>query len=96
VFQSPFFANALTLAAIAVLRIKVPLLIIFFLYFLIGANVSGLCVVALSRNLKLTTTLDRVITQNPCYVVVFFFIFFCGGYFFRLIFNELRYFNKIL
>jgi hypothetical protein len=28
----------------------------------------GLCVVALSRNLKLTTTLDRAITQNPCYV----------------------------
>ena len=34
----------------------------------ISANVSGLCVVALSRNLKLTTTLDRAITQNPCYV----------------------------
>ena len=33
-----------------------------------GYNVSGLCVVALNRNLKLTTTLDRVITQNPCYV----------------------------
>ena len=31
-------------------------------------NVSGLCVVALSINLKLTTTLDRAITQNPCYV----------------------------
>jgi len=31
-------------------------------------NVSGLCVVALSKNLKLTTTLDRAITQNPCYV----------------------------
>ena len=31
-------------------------------------NGSGLCVVALSRNLKLTTTLDRAITQNPCYV----------------------------
>jgi len=31
-------------------------------------NVSGLCVVALSRNLKLTTTLDRAITQSPCYV----------------------------
>ena len=29
---------------------------------------SRLCVVALSRNLKLTTTLDRAITQNPCYV----------------------------
>ena len=29
---------------------------------------SGLCVVALSKNLKLTTTLDRAITQNPCYV----------------------------
>ena len=34
----------------------------------ITANVSGLCVVALSKNLKLTTTLDRAITQNPCYV----------------------------
>ena len=34
----------------------------------IAGNVSGLCVVALSRNLKLTTTLDRAITQNPCYV----------------------------
>ena len=34
----------------------------------LAANVSGLCVVALSRNLKLTTTLDRAITQNPCYV----------------------------
>ena len=31
-------------------------------------NVSGLCVVALSINLKLTTTLERAITQNPCYV----------------------------
>ena len=31
-------------------------------------NGLGLCVVALSRNLKLTTTLDRAITQNPCYV----------------------------
>jgi hypothetical protein len=31
-------------------------------------NVSGLCVVALSKTLKLTTTLDRAITQNPCYV----------------------------
>jgi len=31
-------------------------------------NVSGLCVVALSKNLKLTTTLDRAIKQNPCYV----------------------------
>jgi len=38
----------------------------------IGANVSGLCVVALSRNLKLTTTLDRAITQNPCYVPFLF------------------------
>ena len=36
------------------------------------ANVSGLCVVALSINLKLTTTLDRAITQNPCYVSVKF------------------------
>ena len=33
-----------------------------------AGNVSELCVVALSRNLKLTTTLDRAITQNPCYV----------------------------
>jgi len=31
-------------------------------------NVLRLCVVALSKNLKLTTTLDRAITQNPCYV----------------------------
>ena len=31
-------------------------------------NVFGLGVVALSKNLKLTTTLDRAITQNPCYV----------------------------
>ena len=36
------------------------------------ANVSGLCVVALSSNLKLTTTLDRAITQNPCYVPFLF------------------------
>ncbi len=34
----------------------------------ITANDSGLCVVALSKNLKLTTALDRAITQNPCYV----------------------------
>jgi hypothetical protein len=34
----------------------------------LATNVLGLCVVALSRNLKLTTTLDRAITQNPCYV----------------------------
>jgi hypothetical protein len=34
----------------------------------INHNVSGICVVALSRNLKLTTALDRAITQNPCYV----------------------------
>ena len=34
----------------------------------IATNVSGFCVVALSINLKLTTTLDRAITQNPCYV----------------------------
>ena len=33
-----------------------------------AGNGLGLCVVALSRNLKLTTTLDRAITQNPCYV----------------------------
>ena len=32
----------------------------------ITANVSGLCVVAPSINLKLTTTLDRAITQKPC------------------------------
>ena len=32
------------------------------------ADKSGLCVVALSINLILTTTLDRAITQNPCYV----------------------------
>ncbi len=31
-------------------------------------NGSVLCVVALSINLKLTTTLDRFFTQNPCYV----------------------------
>jgi hypothetical protein len=40
--------------------------------FSITANVSGLCVVALSRNLKLTTTLDGDITQNPCYVPFLF------------------------
>ena len=34
----------------------------------LATNVSGLCVVALSINLKLTTTLDRAITQSPCYV----------------------------
>ena len=34
-------------------------------------NVSGLCVVGLSKNLKLITTLDRDITQNPCYVSFF-------------------------
>jgi hypothetical protein len=38
----------------------------------ISYNVSGLCVVALSKNLKLTTTLDRAITQNPCYVPFLF------------------------
>ena len=37
----------------------------------IAYNGSGLCVVALSRNLILTTTLDRAITQNPCYVPYF-------------------------
>ena len=36
------------------------------------ANVSGLCVVALSKNLKITTTLDRAITPNPCYVPFLF------------------------
>lgn len=34
----------------------------------ITTNGSGLCVVALSENLKVTTTLDRAITQNPCCV----------------------------
>ena len=34
----------------------------------IAHNGLGLCVVALTINLKLTTTLDRAITQNPCYV----------------------------
>ena len=31
-------------------------------------NGLGLCVVALRKNLKLTTALDRAITQSPCYV----------------------------
>ena len=55
----------------------------FFLFFLHGTSIGngqqgisynrlGLCVVALSRNLKLTTTLDRAITQNPCYVPFLF------------------------
>ena len=35
-------------------------------------NGSGLCVVALSKNLKLTTTHSWTITQNPCYVPFFF------------------------
>ena len=35
-------------------------------------NGSGICEVALIRNLKLTTTLDRAITQNPCYVPFLF------------------------
>ena len=39
---------------------------------MVADNVSGLCVVALSINLKLTTTLDRAITQNPCYVPFLF------------------------
>jgi len=47
-------------------------LLIFLILFLnklkLEYNVSGLCVIALSINLKLTTTLDRAITQNPCYV----------------------------
>jgi len=38
----------------------------------ISDNVSGLCVVALSKNLKLTTTPDRAITKNPCYVPFLF------------------------
>jgi len=42
------------------------------LLFKMAHNVSGLCVVALSKNLKLTTTLDRDITQNPCYVPLFY------------------------
>ena len=33
-----------------------------------AGNVSGLCVIALSINLKLTTTPDGAITQSPCYV----------------------------
>ena len=41
-----------------------------------GINITynglGLCVVALNRNLILTTTLDRDITQNPCYVPFLF------------------------
>lgn len=40
--------------------------------FSIATNGRGLCVVALSKNLKLTTTLDRAITQNPCYVPFLF------------------------
>jgi hypothetical protein len=39
---------------------------------MLAHNVSGLCVVALSKNLKLTTTLGRAITQNPCYVTFLF------------------------
>ena len=34
--------------------------------------VSGLCVVALSKNLKLTTTHSWAITQSPCYVPFLF------------------------
>jgi hypothetical protein len=37
----------------------------------LATNVSGLCVVALNRDLKLTTTLNRAITQNPYYVPLF-------------------------
>lgn len=33
---------------------------------------EGLCVEALSKNLKLTTTLNRATTQNPCYVSFLF------------------------
>ena len=51
----------------------------FFLFFLHGFSIgngqqgithngSGLCVVALSKNIKLTTTHSWAITQNPCYV----------------------------
>jgi hypothetical protein len=35
----------------------------------LAPNVLWLCVVALNKNLKLTTTVDRAITQNPCYVL---------------------------
>lgn len=35
-------------------------------------NVSWLCVVALSKNLKLTSTHSWAITQNPCYVPFLF------------------------
>ena len=35
---------------------------------MLAGNGFGLGEVALSRNLKLTTTLDRAITQSPCYV----------------------------
>jgi hypothetical protein len=63
-------------------RIK-SALAFFFLFFLRGFSIGngqqgisynglGLGVVALSRNLKLTTTLDRAITQNPCYVPFLF------------------------
>ena len=34
----------------------------------LATNGSGLCVVALSKNIKLTTTHSWAITQNPCYV----------------------------
>ena len=47
---------------------KPVLCAVFYSRICIAGNGSGLCVVALSRNLKLTTTLDGAITQNPCYV----------------------------
>lgn len=40
--------------------------------FLKDINVSWLCVVALSKNLKLTSTHSWAITQNPCYVPFLF------------------------
>jgi len=33
-----------------------------------GCAAPTYCVLALNRYLKLTTTLDRAITQSPCYV----------------------------
>ena len=41
------------------------------MFFRVAHNVLGLCVVALSINLKLTTTLNRAITQKPLLCVVF-------------------------
>ena len=36
-----------------------------------ASNVLWLCVVAFNINLKLTMTLDRAITQTPCYALRF-------------------------